>query len=168
MNTPEALAFGVFSLYSQKIVVIFHFCDTINKNGSVCRFGLESGGILMADNKQYITKEQENGSVMISEDVLITIVANAVNEVEGVAGLSVKPGADIADMIGKKNWGKGIKIAMGDEDAMTVDCNINIAYGQSVVDVAKAVQEAVSNALESTAGIKPCCVNVNICGIIRR
>ena len=122
----------------------------------------------MADNKQYITQQQENGAVMISEDVITTIVANAVNEVEGVAGLSVKPGADIADMIGKKNWGKGIKLVMGDDDAMTIDCNINIVYGQSVVDVAKSVQEAVSNALEATAAIKPTGINVNVCGIIRQ
>ena len=38
----------------------------------------------MAENKQYITHAQENGSVMISEDVIATIVANAVSEVEGI------------------------------------------------------------------------------------
>ena len=60
----------------------------------------------MAENKQYITQAQENGSVMISEDVIVSIVDRAVAEVEGIAGLSSKPGADIVDMIGKKNWGK--------------------------------------------------------------
>ena len=38
----------------------------------------------MAENKQYITQIQENGSVMISEDVISTIVAHAVAEVEGI------------------------------------------------------------------------------------
>ena len=66
----------------------------------------------MAENKQYITQVQENGSVKISEDVISTIVAHAVEEVEGVVSLNVKPGADIADLIGKKNWGKGMKIAI--------------------------------------------------------
>ncbi len=122
----------------------------------------------MAENKQYITQAQENGSVMISEDVIATIVANAVNEVEGIVGLSVKPGADIADMIGKKNWGKGMKIAIGQNDELTIDCNVNVGYGQSVVNVAKSVQDAVTAALESTAGIKVAAVNVNVCGIIRQ
>ena len=54
----------------------------------------------MADNKQYITQDQECGKIMISEDVLVTIIAHAVTEVEGVSGLSVKPGSDIVDMIG--------------------------------------------------------------------
>jgi uncharacterized alkaline shock family protein YloU len=31
----------------------------------------------MAEYKQYITQIQENGNVMISEDVIATIVANA-------------------------------------------------------------------------------------------
>ncbi len=122
----------------------------------------------MAENKQYITQQQENGCVMISEDVIATIVANAVTEVEGIVGLSVKPGADIADMIGKKAWGKGMKISIGQDEALTVDCNVNIGYGQSVVVVAKAVQDAVTAALESTAGVTVAAVNVNVCGIIRQ
>lgn len=122
----------------------------------------------MADNKQYVTQIQENGNVLISEDVLATIVANAVNEVDGIVGLSVKPGSDIADMIGKKNWGKGIKISINENDEITVDCNVNVGYGQSVVVVAKAVQDAVTAALESTAGVKIAAVNVNVCGIIRQ
>ena len=122
----------------------------------------------MAENKQYITQTQENGSVLISEDVIMTIVAHAVEEVEGVVGLNSKPGADIIDMIGKKGWGKGLKITIGDEDELTVDCNVNVAYGQSVVSVANAVQEAVTGALESMAGVKVAAVNVNVCGIVRQ
>ena len=122
----------------------------------------------MAENKQYITQIQENGSVLISEDVIMTIVAHAVEEVEGVVGLNVKPGADIIEIIGNKNWGKGLKITIGEEDELTIDCNITVAYGQSVVSVAKAAQDAVSNALESMAGLKIAAVNVNVCGIVRQ
>ena len=122
----------------------------------------------MAENKQYVTQMQDNGSVLISEDVILTIVTHAVEEVEGVVGLNVKPGSDIIEMIGKKNWGKGLKITIGEEDELTVDCNITVAYGQSVVSVAKAVQDAVTNALESMAGVKIAAVNVNVCGIVRQ
>ena len=122
----------------------------------------------MAENKQYVTQIQENGSVLISEDVITTIVVHAIEEVEGVVGLNAKPGADIVEMIGKKNWGKGLKITIGEEDVITVDCNITVAYGQSVVTVAKAVQEAVTGAVESMTGIKVSGVNVNVCGIVRQ
>ena len=122
----------------------------------------------MADNKQYITQVQENGSVLISEDVIASIVANAISEVDGVVGLSVRPGADIADMIGKKNWGKGMKITIDQDDALTIDGNVNVGYGQSVVAVAKSVQDAVAAAVESAAGVKINAINVNVCGIIRQ
>ena len=122
----------------------------------------------MADNKQYITQPKENGSVLVSEDVIMTIVSHATCDVEGVVGLSTKPGADIADMIGKKNWGKGIKVTIGDDNALYIDCNVILTYGQSVVAVATAVQEAVTAALESATGIKVASVNVNVCGIAQQ
>ena len=121
----------------------------------------------MAENKQYITQTQENGTVMISEDVIVSIVDLAVSEVEGIAGLSNKPGADIVDMIGKKNWGKGLKVSINDDETISVDCNVNVKYGQSVVDVAKAAQEAIISSLDSMTGIKTSAVNVNVCGIVK-
>jgi len=122
----------------------------------------------MAENKQYIVQTQETGSVMISEDVIAAIVAQAISEVEGIAGLNTKPGADIAELIGKKNWGKGIKILIAEDDTVAIDCNVTVAYGMSVVTVANAAQEAVRNAVESMAGVTVTAVNVNICGIIRK
>ena len=122
----------------------------------------------MADNKQYVIQQQEQGAVLISEDVIATIIANAVTDVEGVVGLSTKPGADIADAIGKKNWGKGIKITIAQDNTVFIDCNVNVGYGQSVVNVANSVQNAITAALESTAGLKVAAINVNVCGIIRQ
>lgn len=119
----------------------------------------------MADNKQSITKVQENGTIVISEDVLITIITNTIQDVEGVVSISSKPGADIVDMIGVKGWGKGLKITICEDDSLTIDCNVVLAYGQSVVNVAAAIQDAVSAALESTTGVKVLAVNVNVCGI---
>ena len=122
----------------------------------------------MADNKQYITHAQANGNVQISEDVIATIVAHAVTEVKGVVGLSTKPGADIAEFIGKKNWGKGIKIYISEDNEVSIDCNVTVSYGQSVVSVAKDVQAAIHNAVEELTGVTIAAVNVNICGIVRQ
>lgn len=122
----------------------------------------------MAESKQYIRQDQENGTVQISEDVIAEIVAHAVAEVEGVVSLNTKPGADIAELIGKKNWGRGLKITIQEDNALSIDCNVTVSYGQSVVDVASAVQKAVINALESMAVIKIAAVNVNVCGIVRQ
>ena len=108
----------------------------------------------MAENKQYITQEQENGKVMIAEDVVTTIITQAVAEVEGMAGLTER-----------KN--RRIRVTISENEELTVDCNILVHYGQSVVDVATAVQEAITTAVESTTGVKVTAVNVSVCGIER-
>ena len=121
----------------------------------------------MAEFKQYVTQIQENGNVMISEDVVASIVEHALVEVEGVACLSTKPGADIAELIGK-NWGKGMKILIAEDNSLTISCNVVIKYDHSVVEVASAVQSAVAAAVESMTGVKVTAVNVNVCGIVRQ
>ena len=121
----------------------------------------------MAEYKQYITQIQENGNVMISEDVVASIVEHALVEVEGVASLSTKPGADIADLIGK-NWGRGLKIQIAEDNSVAIDMDIFIHYGYSVVDVADAVQAAVASAVESMTGVKVTAVNINVSGISRK
>lgn len=115
----------------------------------------------MAEYKQYITQTQENGSVMISEDVIETIVEHTLTEVEGV----VKGGNEV---VGKKSWGKGIRIAIAEDNTLNLGCNIVVSYGESVIKVAQAVQEAITNAVESVTGVTVADVDVNICGIQRK
>lgn len=112
----------------------------------------------MAENKHYITQNQENGSVMISDQVLVNIIYHAVSEVENVA-LSGKPGM---------NWGKGIKVIIDDDDQVEVKVYITVNYNHSVSDAANAVQEAVRTALESMAGVTVTGVNVDVVGIVRQ
>lgn len=121
----------------------------------------------MADNKEYITQLQEGGSVMIAQEVIATIAAQAIADVEGVNTIGNKPGVDLAEMIQKKGWGKGIKIAIDPDESLAVECSIIVNYGHSVVAVAKAVQEAITGAIGSMVGITVSSVNVNVCGISR-
>ena len=122
----------------------------------------------MAEYKQFISQAQENGNVLISEDVVEVIAEHALSEVEGAAGLSVKPGNEVADLIGVKNWGKGLKIYISEDNTVAIDADIVIRYGYSVVDVADSVQSAIANAVESMTGVKVTAVNVNVRGISRK
>ena len=111
----------------------------------------------MAENK-YITQNQENGSVLIAEEVLVNIISVAVAEVEG-AELSGKPGI---------NWGKGIKLTIDEESRVAVKCYINVDFNQSVVAIAANVQENVANALESMASVNVLSVDVSVVGVTRK
>ena len=121
----------------------------------------------MAEYKQYITQIQENGNVMISEDVIATIVAHALADVDGIGSMGSKPGIGIADFAVKKNWSKSLKIMIAEDNTVSIDCSVMVAYGNSVVDVASAVQQIVTANVESMTGVKVQVVNVNVCGIVR-
>ena len=121
----------------------------------------------MAEYKQYITQIQENGNVMISENVVAAIVANSLAEVDGIGSLGTRPGIGIQDFDSKKHWGKSLKVLIAEDNSISIDCGLMIRYGYSVVDVATAVQQAVTANVESTTGVKVTEVNVNICGIVR-
>ena len=122
----------------------------------------------MAEYKQYITQIQENGNVMISEDVIAVIVAHALAEVDGIGSLGSKPGIVIEDFAAKKNWSKSLKILIAEDNTVAIDCSIMVAYGYSVVDVAAAAQQNVTANVESMTGVKVSGINVNICGIVRK
>ena len=121
----------------------------------------------MADNKQYITQSQENGAVMISEDVIITIASQAIADVEGIVSINSKPAAELAEKI-RKNWGRGIKITLGEDNSVIIDVQVLIGYGQSVVAIAEACQKVIISAVQSMTGIDAVTVNVNVSGIVRQ
>ncbi len=112
----------------------------------------------MAEMKHYVTQIQENGNVMISDQVLVNIISHAVGEVEDVA-LSGKPG---------KNWGKGIRITIDEDDNVEVKVYIDVKYNQSVTAAAAAVQDSIRTALESMTGVTVTSVNVDVVGITRQ
>ena len=106
------------------------------------------------------TQEKSKAETSVEQEYL--------SDVEGVVSINTKPGADIAELIGKKNWGRGLKITVDNENAVTIDCNITVSYGQNIVTIANAVQAAIMNAINSLVAINIAAVNVNVCGIIRQ
>ena len=119
----------------------------------------------MAEGKEYISCPDELGCIHISEDVLAVAAAAAALETEGVGSLANNLGSDIVEMLaGKKNLSRGVRVTVT-EASVTADIAILVKYGSMVQTVAKAVQEAVSVALENTSGFTVEGVNVHVMGI---
>ena len=112
----------------------------------------------------YITCQDDQGSINISEDVISSMVRAAVMEVDGVAGLSNTAGAEIAELIGIKTVAKGVKVQFV-EDKIVVDTIITVQYGSKIVEVARNVQEKVLNVIQATTGFEQAEVNVHVSGI---
>ena len=117
----------------------------------------------MAENKEYVTRVDELGNIHISEEVLAVIAAAAALEVDGVSSLS-SGGKDIGELLGKKSLSRGIQVQVEDEK-VRLELTIMVKYGYTIMDVAKAVQDAVASAVESTTGRAVKNVNVSVSGI---
>ncbi len=118
----------------------------------------------MADMKDYLVQPLENGNVLISEEVIASIAALAVREVDGVYGLNSTANFDLSNIIGKKNLRKGIRVVI-DGDNVEISCNLVVKFGATVMDVAKKVQEAIADEVTSMTSVTPARVNVNVCGV---
>ena len=119
----------------------------------------------MSENRDYISRSDELGNIHIAEEVLAAVAASAAAEVAGVSGLSANFGSDIAELLGKKNQGKGVRIHV-EEEQITVEVSILMAYGSKIPEVGKAVQENVKNTLESITGLDIAGVNVSVAGVV--
>ena len=115
-------------------------------------------------NDNYITCQEEIGSINISEDVIYGLVKAAISEVDGVAGLANTAGAELAELLGIKTVTKGVKVQLADNQ-IVVDAIITVSYGSNIVKVAQAVQEKVTASIQAATGFDKPQVNVHVSGI---
>ena len=118
----------------------------------------------MSESKDYVSRSDELGNIHISEEVLSTIAAAAALEVEGVASLAAGQGREA--VLGKKGPARGVRVRMDEEDRVEVELPIFMAYGHTIPETGKAVQENVKNAVESMTGLEVSAVHVNVAGVM--
>ena len=117
----------------------------------------------MAETKEYVTRTDELGNIHISEDVLAVIAGAAALEVEGVSALA-SGSRDISELLGKKSLTRGIHVQVEDE-RVQVELAIMVKYGYTILDVARAVQDAVTTNIESMSSLHVVGVNINVSGV---
>ncbi len=110
----------------------------------------------MGDNKDYMTHPEDLGCIHISQDVLASIAAGAVTEVEGISGMM--------NLAAKKSSARGVRISV-DDDGAVVDLFVMVRYGYAIPEVAEKIQAAVANAIESMTGFAVKAVNVHVGGV---
>jgi uncharacterized alkaline shock family protein YloU len=103
----------------------------------------------------------EMGSIQIAPEVIEVIAGLATVEVQGVAGMSGGFASGVAELLGRKNLSKGVKVEVGQKEA-AVDVSIVVEYGKRIPVVAQDIQLNVKNAIESMTGLSVVEVNVHI------
>lgn len=104
------------------------------------------------------------GSVTFADEVIAIIAGLAATEVKGVASMSGSVSSSINEMLGKKDHTKGVKVEVGKEEA-AVDLYLVLAYGMSITDTCRAVQENVKKAIETMTGLRVVEVNIHVQGV---
>jgi len=69
-----------------------------------------------------------------------------------------------AELLGKKNPSKGVKVTISDRD-VKIDMYVIVEYGVKIPDVAWEIQEKTKNEVEAMTGLNVVAVNVNIEGV---
>lgn len=114
--------------------------------------------------------EEENdvlddyGSVKISEEVVAIIAGIAATDVPGVAGMSGGIAGGIAEILGRKNLSKGVKVEVGEKEA-AIDLYIIVEFGARIPEVAWDIQDKVKNAVQTMTGLNVVEVNIHVQGV---
>lgn len=109
-------------------------------------------------------EKTDMGNIQIAPEVIEIIAGLATIEVEGVAGMSGGFASGVAELLGRKNLSKGVKVEVGQREA-AIDVSIIIEYGQRIPTVASDIQRNVKQAIESMTGLDVIEVNVHIHGV---
>lgn len=108
--------------------------------------------------------ENNKGSVIITDDVIVKIARIAAGEVEGVASVNSTITGEIMDKINKRSTYYGVSV-MRCEDGIIVSLAISIYYEYSAVEVAKNVRSKIFEAVEDMTGEKCAAVNIEVNGV---
>lgn len=118
----------------------------------------------MDEPNNTILSEQSHGTIRIADEVVSIIAGLATIEVAGIAGMSGGFVGGIAEILGKRNLSKGVKVAVGERET-AIDLYVITEYGVSIPDVARTVQTNVKTAIENMTGLDVVQVNIHIQGV---
>ncbi|WP_195571156.1 Asp23/Gls24 family envelope stress response protein [Paenibacillus sp. 1001270B_150601_E10] len=104
------------------------------------------------------------GNIQIAPEVIEVIAGLATIEVEGVAGMSGGFAGGIAELLGRKNLSKGVKVEVGQREA-AVDVSIIVLYGNPIPEIASNIQSNVKRSIEMMTGLHVIEVNVHVHGV---
>ena len=115
-------------------------------------------------NQTDLVTTDKLGTISYADGVIAIIAGLAAMEIPGVAGMSGGITNDLAEMLGRKNLTKGVKVEVGNEEA-AVDLLVIMEYGVRISEVAKNIQENVKSAIETMTGLRVVEVNVRVQGV---
>ncbi|PSL41134.1 putative alkaline shock family protein YloU [Planomicrobium soli] len=107
---------------------------------------------------------QDLGNIQVAPEVLEIIASIAASDIEGVASMRGNFTSGVAERLGKKVHGKGVKTELA-EDGLAIDIYCVVNYGVSIPQTAVKIQEQVRQTLMNMTSLQTQEVNVHITGV---
>ncbi|MBM7646322.1 putative alkaline shock family protein YloU [Scopulibacillus daqui] len=120
----------------------------------------------MEENKMFEMEETQSdlGKVEISPEVIEIIASLAATEVNGVAAMHGGFATGVAEKIGRRNYGKGVKVDLTDEGIL-IDVQLHMKYGVSIPEVGQQVQENILETLKTMTALDVKAINIHVIGV---
>ena len=112
----------------------------------------------------FAIQEEQSGKVTFNTDVIATIAGLATVEVPGVAGMSGGIVSGMAELLGRRNLTKGVKVAINEQEC-EVDLNIVVTYGVKIPEVTAKIQGDVKSSIETMTGLTVKSVDIHVQGV---
>lgn len=108
----------------------------------------------------------ELGKVQISEEVVASIAALAVKEVEGIHSTVGSITNELVGKLGVKNISKGVKAVIDRENVM-IDMNINMRFGYNIFSQCNLLQDKVKETVYNMTGLNVKEVNLRVVDVVK-
>ena len=118
----------------------------------------------MGENREYLTQSASDGSINISEDVVVAIASEAIGEIEGVGSMCQNMTEQITEQFTGKKALRGVRAEVQDGE-IVVDVYLMVRYGYAIPETARKVQDSVGAAVSAMTGYNVHAVNVHVGGI---
>ena len=108
----------------------------------------------------------ENGTLIINEDVIAKIAGLTAVECFGIVGMTTSGIKDgIAQILKKEHLTKGIHVDINDMGELSIDFHVIVSYGVSIATVSQNLLSNVTYNIEKYTSLKVDKINIFVDGV---
>ena len=114
-----------------------------------------------------IRRENELGSIAVSNQVYTKIAGNAATNCFGVKGMAIRSVSDgLVHLLRRESMSKGVEVKFNDDGSLSLELHIGVDHGVNMAAVSRSIMNEVSYKLSKSTGVPVKNVDVYIDTII--
>lgn len=110
--------------------------------------------------------ENENGNISVSLDVIAKYAGHAALDCFGIVGMAAISMRDgLAKLLNRDSVGRGVNVKINDDNTLTIDFHVIVAYGVNIKTVADNLVDTVKYHIEDYTTMKVRAINIFVEGV---